>query len=148
MNGDPKLSFHIFKDQLKRKMAENELMLNPTKLMCDFEAGLIPALRTHLPNSAVKGCYFHHTKALWAHVQDYGLVPDYNSDKHVKKVVQLLMALTFLPVLLVRPNFLLIEGSTTVQNSPKLLLLYMYCTIILYYNKLFRCVYLSIKLIE
>ena len=146
MNGNPKLSFHIFKDQLKSKMAENELILNPTKLMCYFEAGLIPALRTHLPNSAVKGCYFHHTKALWA--QDYGLVPNYNSDRHVKKVVQLLMAQTFLPVLLVRPNFLLIEGSTTVQNSPKLLLLYMYCTIILYYNKLFSCVYLFIKLIE
>ena len=107
-------------DQLKRKMAEKELILNPTKLMCDFEAGLIPALRTHFPNSAVKGCYFHHTKALWAHVQDYGLVPDYNSDRHVKKVVRLLMALAFLPVLLVRPNFIVIEGSTTVQDSPKL----------------------------
>ena len=119
--GDKKQeTYHTVIDQLKRKMAEKELILDPTKLMCDFEAGLIPALRKHFPNSAVKGCYFHHTKALWAQVQDYGLVPDYNSDRHVKKVVRLLMALAFLPVLLVRPNFLVIEGSTTVQDSPKL----------------------------
>ena len=28
--------------------------------VCDFESGLLPALRTQFPNATIKGCYFHH----------------------------------------------------------------------------------------
>ena len=37
--------YEVF-DTLRRKMAETNLVLNQTKLMLDFESGLLPALRT------------------------------------------------------------------------------------------------------
>ena len=111
--------YEVF-DTLRRKMAETNLVLNPTKLMLDFESGLLPALRTQFPNATIKGCYFHYTKAIWSHVQDLGLVTDYNDNKAVKKTIRMLMSLAFLPRPLVRPNFFIIEGSNTVLNSDKL----------------------------
>ena len=65
-------TYHEVFDTLRRKMAETNLVLNPTKLMLDFESGLLPALRTQFPNATIKGCYFHHIKAIWSHVQDLG----------------------------------------------------------------------------
>ena len=56
--------YEVF-DTLRRKMAQTNLVLNPNKLMLDFESGLLPALRTQFPNATIKGCYFHHTKAIW-----------------------------------------------------------------------------------
>ena len=51
-------------DTLRRKIAETKLVLNLTKIMLDFESRLLPILRTQFPNATIKGCYFHHTKAL------------------------------------------------------------------------------------
>ena len=42
-------------------------------LICDFESVLILALRCHFPNSRLKGCFFHHIKAIWTKVQDRSL---------------------------------------------------------------------------
>ena len=69
-------------------MVQLDLILNPETLMSDFETGLLPALQQHFPNAAVRGCYFHHTKAIWAKVQEFGLVPDFNSNREVKKFIQ------------------------------------------------------------
>ena len=57
---------------------------------------------------------------IWSHVQDLGLVTDYNDNNAVKKTIRMLMSLAFLPRPLVSPNFLIIEGSKTVLNSDKL----------------------------
>ena len=83
-------------------MVHLDLILNPETLMSDFETGLLPALCPHFPNGAVRGCYFPHTKVIWAKDQEFGLVPDFNSNPEVKKFIQKLMALAFLPILLVR----------------------------------------------
>ena len=45
--------------------------------------GLIPAISHHFVNSVHKGCYFHHTQAVWRHVQVLGLQVLYNTDREV-----------------------------------------------------------------
>ena len=47
--------------------------------------GLIPAINHHFVNSTHKGCYFHHTQAVWRHVQMSGLQIVYNNDREVKR---------------------------------------------------------------
>ncbi|GMF37841.1 unnamed protein product [Phytophthora fragariaefolia] len=38
--------------------------LNPAKVICDFESGLIKAMLTQFPDAKVSGCYFHFKQAL------------------------------------------------------------------------------------
>ncbi|GMF24073.1 unnamed protein product [Phytophthora fragariaefolia] len=38
--------------------------LNPAKVICDFESGLIKAILTQFPDAKVSGCYFHIKQAL------------------------------------------------------------------------------------
>ena len=113
-------SYHALLDHIKRHMAELNLVLNPSKLICDFESGLLPALRCHFPNSRLKGCFFHHTKAIWTKVQDLGLVCQYNSDSNVRKQVRTLMSLAFLPILILRTNFTVVQTSEVTENTPAL----------------------------
>ena len=61
-------TYYSVLDLLKRKLLELDLVLNPEMVMSDFESGLIPTLRSHFPNSNIKGCYFHHCRAIWTKV--------------------------------------------------------------------------------
>ena len=100
-------------------MLQLDLVLNPSKLMSDFESGLLPALRAHFPNAAIKGCYFHHTKAIWSKVQELGLVVPFNSTPTVRREIRKMMHLAFLPVLVVvRTSFLAIKTSPAMQTEP------------------------------
>ena len=113
-------SYYDCLDHVKRRMVTLDIVFNPPKILCDFEVGLISALRSQFPNASTKGCYFHHTKAIWAKVQDLGLVTEYNTNREIRQQVHGLMSLAFLPVILIRPNFMLIETSETTQASPAL----------------------------
>ena len=42
-------TYYAVIDEVKRKMLQLDLVLNPSKLMSDFESGLLPALRAHFP---------------------------------------------------------------------------------------------------
>ena len=113
-------SYYDCLDHVKRRMVTLDIVFNPPKILCDFEVGLISALRSQFPNASTKGCYFHHTKAIWAKVQDLGLVTEYNTNREIRQQVRGLMSLAFLPVILIGPNFMLIETSETTQASPAL----------------------------
>ncbi len=63
------------------------------------------ALDTELLGVRVKGCYFHFTQALWRKVASLGLVAAYRRDRHLRKCIQKIMALGFLPVAVVMQCF-------------------------------------------
>ena len=96
----------------RRKMAEQDLILNPPTLMLDFESGVLPTLRQHFPNATVKGCNFHFTQAIWRRVQLLGLVTHYE-DSVVRRIVRSLMGLAFVPRLIVRQTFTTIKAMNT-----------------------------------
>jgi hypothetical protein len=65
---------------------------------------------------ALSGCYFHFNESLWRHIQQIGLARDYQQDCRLNKVIRRVMAIGFLPTLLVRQNFLLLRNSRRVQR--------------------------------
>ena len=95
--------------EIKRKMADLDLQLNPDTVITDFEAAMFPTIRAHFPNAAHKGCYFHFTQAIWKQVQYQRLATRYREEADTRKTVRMLMALAFLPVLCVRPALAQLE---------------------------------------
>jgi len=95
--------------QLKRNVQQaTGRRLTPQRMVVDFERSLILAVETEFPRCRISGCYFHFTQSLWRHIQQVGLAREYRRNLDLKRVIRLVMALAFLPVLLVRQNFLLL----------------------------------------
>ena len=50
--------------KLKYSASEQNLVLNPEKISCDFEKGTIKAFKFHFPSVKINGCHFHFTSAI------------------------------------------------------------------------------------
>lgn len=85
--------------------------LQPKKVICDFEKGLMLAVETEFPLTRIRGCYFHFTQSLWRHIQELGLAGSYRQHEQLRRFVRRVMAIAFLPLLLVRQNFLILRRS-------------------------------------
>ncbi|KAL8621483.1 hypothetical protein ACOMHN_058244 [Nucella lapillus] len=119
-------SYHQLFEVVKRKMAEVDLVFSPDEIMSDFESGLIPAVRHNFPNTRHKGCYFHHSQAIWRRVQQLGLQAVYQEDDRVKTFIRKLMAIAFLPVIAVRPALTTLGDEPYLVDVPQLQLLLLY----------------------
>ena len=92
----------IIKSYIRRTF---RVVFAPTMVISDFELGFVNTVPLHLPTTTVLGCHFHFSKALYAKVNSLGLAPAYQNDAAVKRFVQLMMALAFLPMPLVRNSY-------------------------------------------
>jgi len=90
--------------------------LRPGKIVLDFEQAILLAVETELPGTRLSGCYFHFTQSLWRKVQNLGLAGIYRRDGRVRDTVRKIMAIGFLPVILVRQNFFMLHGSRPTQR--------------------------------
>ena len=104
-------------ETLKREMAVRGLVFNPPEVMSDFEHSLLTTVPLLLPTTRLRGCYFHHTQCIWRWVQQNGLVVDYKEDDRIRDFVRKLMALAFLPILLVRSTFLTLASLPVVEEN-------------------------------
>jgi hypothetical protein len=81
----------------------------PSTVICDFEISLISAIQTELPNSSIRCCYFHYTQSLWRKFSSSGLLTAYRSTsqsgRRLKKCIQKIMAIGFIPTAMVRQVF-------------------------------------------
>lgn len=91
---------------------------NPHYVICDFELPLITAAESEFIGCRVRGCYFHFSQSLWRKVQALGLVSAYRSNtsdgRKLKKCIQKIMAIGFLPTVSVRTSFENYVASTRV----------------------------------
>ena len=78
---------------------------SPDMVVTDYELGFINALPNVLPNTQHRGCLFHFDKAVFKKVKEYGLLLDYRNNNRVTKYVRKIMALPFLPILLLRNSY-------------------------------------------
>lgn len=82
---------------------------NPVNAISDFEVALVAALQTELPQTRVRGCYFHFAQSLWRKVTELGLVTHYRDNssggRRLRKIVQKTMAIGFLPSLIISRAF-------------------------------------------
>ncbi|XP_052129491.1 uncharacterized protein LOC127750882 [Frankliniella occidentalis] len=71
----------------------------PTKIMTDFELGIINAARAVFPEAVIRLCFFHLGQSSYRKVQHIGLQEQYNDpeDRSIKNAVHSLLALAFLP---------------------------------------------------
>jgi MULE transposase domain len=98
--------FQHLKQRVRRTTGHH---LRPRRFVLDFEVAAMLAIETELPNARISGCYFHFTQSLWRNLQVKGLTREYKFNRKLKKTVRLIMAMGFLPVLLVRNNFQLLK---------------------------------------
>jgi len=88
----------------------------PNRFVLDFEHSMFIAIETELPGVPISGCYFHFLQSLWRHVQNEGLVRAYRRSRSLRAAVRKVMAIAFLPVLLVRQNFLMLRNVRRTQR--------------------------------
>ena len=70
----------------------------PQLVQCDHDIGIHNAIAEVWPFSTRRGCYFHHKKSLWKHLQQLDLTEEYavpGSD--IRKYFKMMGALAFVP---------------------------------------------------
>ncbi|CAF0849027.1 unnamed protein product [Brachionus calyciflorus] len=92
-----------------------EYLNPPDSFSCDFEKGLLNTIQLTFEKCKVLGCWFHLSQNLWKHVQSYGLVEKYSSDKEFYKASQRLKALPFVPCDDVVDAFKIIKCNSPVE---------------------------------
>lgn len=91
-------------------------ILDPARIVIDFEASLKSAIQLEFPQTIVSGCFFHFCSSLWRKVQKLGLHTPYRRDASLKKTIRMIMAIAFIPPALVRFNFDLFRNSNRTQR--------------------------------
>lgn len=86
-------------------------ILDPARIVTDFEASLRSAVHSEFPQTILSGCFFHYCSSLWRKVQKFGLSTAYRRDASLKKSIRMIMAIAFIPAALVRFNFNLFSNS-------------------------------------
>lgn len=73
--------------------------LNPPRVSCDFELAAINAVEHVFPNASIGGCLFHLTQTIFRYAVNHcGLKRAYNENEDVKKAVNYLFGLPFIPI--------------------------------------------------
>ena len=72
-------------------------VLNPERLMTDFEKAAINAFTAAFPNATISGCHFHLGQSVWRKIQELGHRNRYVEDEEFRMRCKGLLALAFLP---------------------------------------------------
>ncbi|KAK3085822.1 hypothetical protein FSP39_009183 [Pinctada imbricata] len=104
--------------------------LQPSRIIADFETPMKTAAEIEFPQARWSGCFFHFCKSIWRRIVKDGLRRPYNRNREFRKCVRKLMALAYLPVALVRQNYLFLRQRATTRlmciRYPRLLQLFLY----------------------
>lgn len=79
--------------------------LNPRSISCDFELGLINAVKELFPQCEIRGCLFHLNQSVFRKLQSLGLSTLYFNDKKFAKSIRRINALPLLPIYLINDTF-------------------------------------------
>jgi hypothetical protein len=73
--------------------------LAPAVINCDFEQGVISAIRECFPNTSIRGCFFHLSQNMRKHLAHLGLVHeyDYNPEISLKEKMVRYMLYLYIP---------------------------------------------------
>ncbi|CAG2208063.1 unnamed protein product [Mytilus edulis] len=91
---------------IKRKYARiTNNPFAPLRIISDFEVAMTSAAETEFQHASICGCLFHLCQAIWRKVQKLGLTRPYDRNPNLRKCIRKVMAIAYLPLLLVRVNF-------------------------------------------
>jgi hypothetical protein len=77
--------------------ADNDIILQPSIILTDFELASIKASHQVFPNVENNGCFFHLCQSGWRKIQACGLATRYSDDEQFSLMLRHLFALAFLP---------------------------------------------------
>jgi len=103
-------SYNAIFEVLKQQATCAGQQFNPTSILSDFESGLISSVATSFPGARHRGCHFHFCQAIYRKVQALGLTATYDTDREARMQIRQLMALGFLPLVVVRLTFATLES--------------------------------------
>ncbi|XP_022831335.1 uncharacterized protein LOC111359874 [Spodoptera litura] len=86
---------------------------NPKKIVIDFEKAVMNSIQTVLPNTEIKGCYFHFCQALVKRAKQLKVTKNRNQLKHLA----LCLALPLLPEHLIDDAYLYIMEDCPRENN-------------------------------
>ncbi|XP_077287951.1 uncharacterized protein LOC143912539 [Arctopsyche grandis] len=81
--------------------------------MTDFEVAVINAIRTELPLTVHRGCFFHFSQCIFRRIQESGLQIRYREDPELALTLKMLPALEFVPANEVVPTFEYLVNTST-----------------------------------
>ena len=99
---------------------------SPRMVICDFEQSLRIAFDTELPRTRFRNCYFHFCQSLWRHLQELGLAVPYSRHRHLQSCIEKVMAIAYLPVVIVHQNFRLLHNN---RRTRRLIQSFRHCMI-------------------
>ncbi|CAF4646427.1 unnamed protein product [Rotaria socialis] len=98
----------------------------PTRILSDFESGLISAIANEFSAAVHNGCFFHYTQAIFRRIRALGLTTLYFQNSEIRSCCRKLMALALLPIDKIESSFhsLRVKSSTMVNQELHQLFLY------------------------
>ncbi|KAG0437245.1 hypothetical protein DMUE_3799 [Dictyocoela muelleri] len=66
-------------------------------IFTDFENALISSLKINFKYLKISGCYFHFTQIIWRKIKQLNMQLDYKNDYNFRKMVRLIMLLSYVP---------------------------------------------------
>ena len=85
------------------------------RIVIDFERALWRAFQSLMPQCELKGCVFYWNQAVWRRVRDSQLKRQYMTDHDTHSYIRKLMALLFLPAVLITTIFDELKVSAVTQ---------------------------------
>lgn len=76
---------------------EKVLKLEPAEFITDYEDGMRKAIKTHWPNVRVRGCWWHHKRAVHKKCVSFGMATLLRKNRNVRLVKNMLTNLPLLP---------------------------------------------------
>lgn len=92
--------------------------LAPTKIYTDYELAAINAFSRIFQGVIMKGCYFHHTQAVWRKIQEHGLAARYGADEEFALQLRMIPAIAFVPTDRVSEYFDLLAVALPDEAEP------------------------------
>lgn len=76
--------------------SENNISLNPSFVIMDFEKAARLSLRQHFESVTIKGCFFHLRQIIYRRIQKEGLSIKYNNDQSFNIDIKSISALAYI----------------------------------------------------
>lgn len=71
--------------------------IKPDFIITDFEKAIINASKNVFPAISSFGCLFHLGQSIWVRIGNLGLINRYRNDLEFKKIIKMLLCLSFVP---------------------------------------------------
>lgn len=91
-----KTSYNVIFELLIEYCTENDILINPSHVILDFEKAAILSLRLHFESVKAEGCLFHFRQILYRKIQKEGLTIKYNTNKAFNIEIKCLIALYYI----------------------------------------------------